>query len=140
MLCPSLPLAFSTTNTTPPRLSPRRTSLLPSLTSSSPLVKTLMYTLGILDALAIAQHITTIFYSFLSIEMYYSIIWSKKPLITTLVDILDVFGALTKSIKDILRVFFNLALYLLNPIAHVKLGTVSPLFMLVVKDGWRGAI
>ncbi|CAL9162378.1 unnamed protein product [Musa hybrid cultivar] len=115
MLYPSLPPDFSTT-TTPPRVSLRRTSLLPSSTSPSPLAKTLMCTLGILDALATAQYVVTILYSLLSIETYCSIIWSKKPLIATLVDLLNALGALTKSFKDILSVLFSLVLYLSTPL------------------------
>ncbi|CAL9113094.1 unnamed protein product [Musa acuminata var. zebrina] len=39
-----------------------------------------------------------------------------------------------------LKVLFDLALYPLNCIVLVELGTVSPLFALVVKDGQRKAV
>ncbi|URE04004.1 hypothetical protein MUK42_19388 [Musa troglodytarum] len=55
-------------------------------------------------------------------------------------DLLDALNASTKSINDMLKDHFGLTLYMLNPTTHVKLGTVSPLFMLVVKDGRRGVM
>ncbi|URE30671.1 hypothetical protein MUK42_37047 [Musa troglodytarum] len=64
-----------------------------------------MCTLGILNTLVIAhcllsviaQHTIVIIYYFLSIETYYSI-GLKKPLIVTLMDLLDALGMPTKSI------------------------------------------
>ncbi|CAL9037877.1 unnamed protein product [Musa banksii] len=41
---------------------------------------------------------------------------------------------------DALKALFDLALYPLNCIVLVELGTVSPLFALVVKDGQRRAV
>ncbi|CAL9776031.1 unnamed protein product [Musa acuminata subsp. burmannicoides] len=49
-------------------------------------------------------------------------------------------NVLTRSIKDALKALFDLALYPLNCIALVELGTISPLFALVVKDEQRGAV
>ncbi|CAL9183117.1 unnamed protein product [Musa hybrid cultivar] len=78
------------------------------------------------------------FYSFLSIEVYRSIIGSKKPLIVALVDLLSAPDASTRSIKDALKALFGLDLYSLNRTTLVELGVVLPLFVLVVKDGRKG--
>ncbi|URD76809.1 hypothetical protein MUK42_05821 [Musa troglodytarum] len=54
-----------------------------------------------------AQHATTTLYSIFFYKVYRSIIGSKKPLIGAL-------GMLIRSIKDVLKALFNLALYPLN--------------------------
>ncbi|XP_065009038.1 uncharacterized protein LOC135639171 [Musa acuminata AAA Group] len=55
-------------------------------------------------------------------------------------DLLDALDVSTRSIKDMLKAFFVLALYMLNCTALIELGVVPPLFSLVVKDGWRGLV
>ncbi|URE06361.1 U-box domain-containing protein [Musa troglodytarum] len=48
---------------------------------------------------------------------------------------MDLLGApdiITRSIKDVFKTFFDLALYLLNYTTLVELGVMSPLFVLVV--------
>lgn len=77
---------------------------------------------------SLAHHIIVILYDFLFVEVYCSIIRSNKSLIVALVDLLGKIGVLTRSIKDTLKVLFDLALYSLNFIALVKLGIVPPLF------------
>ncbi|CAL9173789.1 unnamed protein product, partial [Musa hybrid cultivar] len=79
-------------------------------------------------------------YNLLFIEVYRSIIGSKKPLIAALVDLLDTLGVPTRSIKDALKILFGLVLYSLNRTALVELGTMPPLFALVVKDERRGVV
>ncbi|XP_009390134.2 U-box domain-containing protein 15-like [Musa acuminata AAA Group] len=106
----------------------------------------LMCTPSILDSLnvaldllspVVAQHGVVTLYSLLSIEAYRSIIGSKKPLVIALMDLLGTPPSTpTRSIKDVLKALFSLTLYLLNSIALIELGIMSPLF-LVVKDRWR---
>ncbi|RWW30078.1 hypothetical protein GW17_00005366 [Ensete ventricosum] len=124
-----------------PRL--RRTLLLLSLILHLH-TRTLMFTLGILDALTVAlhllspiaaEHAATTLYGLLFLKAYYSIIKSKKPLVTTLADLLDTPNVPTKSIKDMLK-----ALYPLNHMDLVELGIMLPLFTLVVKDRHKGVV
>lgn len=73
----------------------------------------------------------------LSIEVYRSIIGSKKPFIVALVDLFGAPNALTTSIEDA-NALFGLVFYPFNRIVLVELGTMLSLFTPVVKDGWRG--
>ncbi|URE06359.1 U-box domain-containing protein, partial [Musa troglodytarum] len=83
-------------------------------------------------SLAITQHALVTLYNVLSIEAYCSIIGLKKPLIVALMDLLGAPDIITRSIKDVFKTFFDLALYLLNYTTLVELGVMSPLFVLVV--------
>ncbi|CAL9772632.1 unnamed protein product [Musa acuminata subsp. burmannicoides] len=65
---------------------------------------------------------------------------SNKPLIATLVDLLDALDVSFTSIKDMLKLLFSLVLDSLNNTALVELGIVPPLFEMVVKDGRRGLV
>ncbi|CAL9194927.1 unnamed protein product [Musa hybrid cultivar] len=62
---------------------------------------------------------------------------SNKPLIATLVDLLDALDMSFTSIKDMLKLLFSLILYSLNNTALVELGIMPPLFTPMVKDGRR---
>ncbi|RWW05878.1 hypothetical protein GW17_00030825 [Ensete ventricosum] len=72
-----------------------------------------------------SQHVTQTFYNLLSIEAYYSIIISKKPLIGNLMDLLGSYDVPNRSIKDALKTLFGLAIYPLNHIGLIELGTIS---------------
>ncbi|URE08381.1 U-box domain-containing protein [Musa troglodytarum] len=76
--------------------------------------------------------------SLLLVEVYCSIIGSKKPFIVALMDLLNALGLSTRSIKNALKALFGLNLYSLNCTILVELGTVLPLFALMVKDNERG--
>lgn len=98
----------------------------------------LMCTLGILNVLIVVlyllspidtQRVVVTFYNLFSIEVYRSIIGSKKPYIVALIDLLNVLDISTKSMKDAVKV-----LYLLNCIILVELDIMPPLFTLVMKD------
>lgn len=124
-------------------LRPRRTSSLPSSISPSPPVKCLChpkhprYPCHRPPPPLPCRHNL---YSFLSIEVYRSIIGSKKSLIVALVDLLSASGTSTRSIKDALKALFSLDLYPLNRTTLVELSVVLPLFALVVKDGRKGVV
>ncbi|XP_009408734.2 uncharacterized protein LOC103991098 [Musa acuminata AAA Group] len=66
---------------------------------------------------------------------------SKKPLITTLVDLLDALDDVSfTSMKDMLKLLFSLVLYSLNNTALIELGIMPPHFAPMVKDGRRGLV
>ncbi|CAL9125027.1 unnamed protein product [Musa acuminata var. zebrina] len=62
---------------------------------------------------------------------------SNKPLIATLMDLLDALDMSFTSIKDMLKLLFSLVFYSLNNTALVELGIMPPLFAPMVKDGRR---
>ncbi|RWW60358.1 hypothetical protein BHE74_00032651 [Ensete ventricosum] len=64
----------------------------------------------------------------------------RKLLIVALVHLLDAFDVSIRFIKDALKMFFGLALYSLNRTSLIDLGTVLPLFTLVVKDEQMGLV
>ncbi|XP_057978199.1 U-box domain-containing protein 11 [Malania oleifera] len=113
--------------------------------------ETLMSTRGLLDALSHAlrdpssphlavQSAAAAIHSLLVVDEYRPIIGSKRDILYALIDVIKSPKSPARSIKDVLKALFGIALYPLNRATVIELGAVPALFSLVVKDGRLGLV